>query len=94
MSDDTRMALLHLITTAIDQPSSQGGSRNVAERIVADLEAAGYIIAQSEQITRNLEGKTRTHLWPVFASARRAHCLICGAAYGGSRAKGPCEPPG
>jgi hypothetical protein len=83
LQSDDRATVLRLITTTIHQ-HAKVHPPDLAAHIADDLKAAGYEIAKP--------GQPRQHTWPPNSSGGRAHCLVCGAAYGGTRAQGPCEP--
>jgi hypothetical protein len=86
MTPDNRATILQLITTTIDQHGTIE-PRVLAQHIADDLETAGYEITKPNQPLQ--------HTWPQRSaiSGSRAHCIVCGAAFGGTRAQGPCEPP-
>jgi hypothetical protein len=83
---DDRATVLRLITATINQ-HAMVDPRDLAAHIADDLKAAGYEIAK--------RGQPLQHTWPPTdgPSGGRVHCLVCGAAYGGTRAQGACEPP-
>jgi hypothetical protein len=85
MTPDDRATILRLITATIHQYGTIE-PRDLAEHIADDIETAGYEITNQNQ--------PRPHTWPQTSaiSGGRAHCIVCGAAYGGTRAQGPCEP--
>jgi hypothetical protein len=97
MTPDDRATLVRLIAATIYQ-HAKGDLRDLAERIADDLEVAGYEIVRPGQSSTTGSAsatQSRPHRWPLpGASGSRGHCLVCGAAYGGARAQGPCEPPG
>jgi hypothetical protein len=91
MTHDDHSALVRLIAATLDQ-HVRGDAADLAEHIADELQA-GYRIAKSDA-AGGRPAPSRPHLWPQAsgASARGVHCLICGAAFWGRRAEGPCQP--
>jgi hypothetical protein len=91
MTDQDRARLTQLIAAAIRR-HTKADPIALADTILAELEIAGHRVTPASVFP--LATQLHPHVWPQFSGVegQRSHCLVCGAAFGGARSEGPCEP--
>ena len=92
MTEQNRARLVQVIAAAI-QRHAKADPIALADNILVELEIAGHRVTRPSA-SPHPEARLYPHVWPQFSgvAGQRSHCLVCGAAFGGERSEGPCEP--